>query len=258
MTPAKEWTCIFSQAGLAAIKAFADRTTLFTFDLDGTLTPIIDDPSRIMISDKVREKMMRLSSLANVAILTGRARDDARSHLGFDARFIVGNHGAEGIPGWEDRERVFAALCQRWEDQLRLLLPHAQQSGFVIENKGTSLSVHYRKAPQQEAARREILQAIGRLTPLPRQISGKCVENILPQDSMNKGEALLQIMEQAGASRAVFVGDDDTDEDVFHMRNDRILGIRVGNESPSDAGYCLSDQDKIDRLLDEIIRALKI
>lgn len=75
---------------------------------------------------------------------------------------------------------------------------------------------------------------------------------------MNKGEALLQIMEQAGASRAVFVGDDDTDEDVFHMRNDRILGIRVGNESPSDAGYCLSDQDKIDRLLDEIIRALKI
>ncbi|MDO9559954.1 MAG: trehalose-phosphatase, partial [Syntrophales bacterium] len=247
MTATKKWICIFSEAGLAALSAFIDRTTLFTFDLDGTLAPIVENPAGIMISGDVREKMIRLCALATVAVLTGRARDDARAHLGFEPRFIVGNHGAEGLPGWEQREGGFVRLGRQWEDQLRAILPHALESGIVIENKGSSLTLHYRKAPDREAAHAEILRAVRRLAPLPRSISGKCVENIMPSDSLNKGEALLQLMRHAGSDRAVFIGDDVTDEDVFRLRNDRVLGIRVGNSSPSEADYCLSDQNQIDR-----------
>lgn len=256
MIAAKACASIFSHAGLAALQDFADRTTLFTFDLDGTLTPIVDDPARIAIPDAIRERMDRLCALANVAILTGRARDDARPHLGFNARFIVGNHGAEGIPGWEEREAEFAALARGWANQLEALLPPAAGRGIVIENKRLSLSIHYRKARYRDAAHAEIIDAIDRLTPLPRRVSGKCVENILPPDSPDKGEALVRIMRHAGASRAVFVGDDETDEDVFRMKNGSILGIRIGNASPSDAPYCLADQTGIEHLLDEIIRVL--
>jgi trehalose 6-phosphate phosphatase len=257
MTSMKKWICIFSEAGLAALSDFIDRTTLFTFDLDGTLAPIIEDPDRIMIPGDVREKLMRLCHLANVAVLTGRARNDARAHLGFESRFIVGNHGAEGLPGWEQREEEFVRLCRQWEDQLWAILTHALESGIIIENKGSSLTLHYRKAPDREAAHTEILRAIQRLEPLPRRISGKCVENIMPSDSLNKGEALLQLMRHAGSDRSVFIGDDVTDEDVFRLRNDHVLGIRVGNSSPSEADYCLSDQNQIGRLLDEIIHALE-
>ena len=256
MTAADGRTCIFSPAGLSALRNFANRATLFTFDLDGTLTPIIDDPSGTRISVDVRERMVRLCSLADVAILTGRAREDARSRLGFDPRFIVGNHGAEGIPGQEERERVYAGLCRNWEDQLRVLLPGSPRSGIVIENKGVSLSAHYRKAPRRSAARREILQAVQQITPRPREVPGKCVENILPADALHKGEALLRIMALAGSDRAVFVGDDETDEDVFRMRNDRILGIRGGDGLSGQAAFFLSDQKKIARLLDEILEAL--
>ncbi|MFH1078866.1 MAG: trehalose-phosphatase [Pseudomonadota bacterium] len=257
MTATKEWISIFSDAGLAVLNAFIDRSTLFTFDLDGTLAPIVEDPVGIMISGDVREKLMCLCRLANIAVLTGRARDDARAHLGFEPRFIVGNHGAEGLPGWEQREGVFARLCRQWEDQLRTILPHALESGIFIENKGSSLALHYRKAQNREAAHAEILRAVQRLAPPPRRISGKCVENIMPFDSLNKGEALLQLMWHTGSERAVFIGDDITDEDVFHLRNDRVLGIRVGNSSPSEADYCLSDQNQIGRLLDEIIHILE-
>lgn len=257
MTATKNWICIFSNAGLAALSAFVDRTTLFTFDLDGTLAPIIEDPDRIMIPGDVREKMTRLCFLAMVAVLTGRARDDARAHLGFEPRFIVGNHGAEGLPGWEQLEGGFALLCRQWEDQLRTIFTHALESGIIIENKGSSLTLHYRKAPDREAAHAEILRAVQRLEPLPRRISGKCVENIMPSDSLNKGEALLQLMRHAGSDRSVFIGDDVTDEDVFRLRNDHVLGIRVGNSSSSEADYCLSDQNQIGRLLDEIIHALE-
>ena len=40
------------------------------FDLDGTLTPIIDDPSGTRISVDVRERMVRLCSLADVAMVS--------------------------------------------------------------------------------------------------------------------------------------------------------------------------------------------
>ncbi len=256
MTAADGRTCIFSPAGLSALRNFADRATLFTFDLDGTLTPIIEEPSGIQIPGEVRDRMIRLCGLASVAILTGRSREDARPRLGFEPRFIVGNHGAEGLPGWEEREREFTEICRDWESQLRGLLPVTGRSGIAIENKKSSLSIHYRKAPRRQAAHRDILRAIERLNPAPRRIPGKCVENVLPPDALNKGEALLRIMVLAGAFRAVFVGDDDTDEDVFRMRNDHILGIRVGNGLSSHAAFFLSNQKKISRLLDEMLGAI--
>ena len=257
MTAAIKWTCIFSDAGLDALSAFIDPKTLFTFDLDGTLAPIVEDPAGIMIPDDVRGKLMRLCCLANVAILTGRARDDARVHLGFEPRFIVGNHGAEGLPGGEEREQGFVSLCKQWEDQLRTLLSQSFRRGVLIENKGCSLTLHYRRAPAPDIALLEIRGAVELLTPIPRQTSGKFVLNIVPPEALNKGEALLQLMEHAGACRAVFIGDDVTDEDVFRMKHKLILGIRVGNHSPSEADYCLSDQNQIGRLLTQIIHPLE-
>lgn len=61
-----------------------------------------------------------------------------------------------------------------------------------------------------------------------------------------------------GSARTVFVGDDDMDEDVFRMKNERILGIRIGNGSSSDDDFFPKDQKGIARLLDEIISALSI
>jgi trehalose 6-phosphate phosphatase len=257
MTAMKKWVCIFSEAGLDALNAFIEPTTLFTFDLDGTLAPIVENPAGIMISDDVRGKLMRLCRLANVAILTGRARNDARVHLGFDPRFIVGNHGAEGLPGWEEREEGFVRLCRQWEKQLCELLPQASQGGIRIENKGRSLTLHYRSAPAPDKALDEIRRAVRLLTPIPRQSYGKFVLNVVPPEALNKGEALLQLMEHAGARRAVFIGDDVTDEDVFRLKHACILGIRVGNHSPSEADYCLSDQNQIGRLLADIIHPLE-
>jgi trehalose 6-phosphate phosphatase len=256
MTGAKTRLSVFSGDGLSVLRSFISGTTLFSFDLDGTLAPIVPDPGMIVIADEVRDRMKLLCSLAPVAVLTGRSCDDARGRLGFEPRFIVGNHGAEGVPGWEKREPEFVRLCLDWEGQLQGLLPRASDNGIVIENKGASLSLHYRNSPKAGAALSGIMLAVKQLKPRPRRVSGKYVENILPEHSLNKGEALLQIMRNAGATRAVFVGDDDTDEDVFRMRNSRILGIRVGDGSQSQASYVLPHQGNIDLLLGEIINRL--
>ncbi|SEM01558.1 trehalose 6-phosphatase [Syntrophus gentianae] len=244
---------LFSETGQAALRSFVDRSTLFAFDLDGTLAPIVADPARIEIPKETKEKLIDLNRMATVAIISGRSRTDARNHLGFTPRFLIGNHGAEGLPGREKQEEEFRGQCIKWQKQLERFLPLASESGILIENKGMTLSVHYRRTSNQEAAVMNILEVIGQLKPFPKRIPGKCVENLLPAEAPRKGEALLQIMRHTGCPKALFVGDDATDEDVFRLDHDSILGIRVGCEGSSLAAYCLKDQKEMSDLLGRMV-----
>lgn len=255
MRPEQSAGYLMDRAGLAALRAFIDAGTLLAFDLDGTLAPIVADPSGIAIPASVREKISCLCAMTKVAILTGRGREDACSFLGFQPCMVVGNHGAEGLPGWAEREREFKNLCAGWKQQLQLYLAGAS-SGIVLEDKGLSLSLHYRNAPCRDGACMAIMEAIGALVPVPERISGKFVENVVPRGAPRKGQALLEIMRQLGTPRALFVGDDATDEDVFRLRCERIFGVRIGGSPSTAAEYYLNDQGEIDRLLREIIDIL--
>jgi trehalose 6-phosphate phosphatase len=163
---------LFSDDGREALRDFVDRQTLFAFDLDGTLAPIVADPSLIKVSDDLRARLSRLGKLTSVAIVTGRACADARAHLGFKPRFLVGNHGAEGLPGREEEEAGFVRLGSAWEGQLRLLMQDVRSAGIVFENKGATLSLHYRNAPDPDMAQRDILKAMNSLVGF-RQVCGE-------------------------------------------------------------------------------------
>lgn len=246
---------LLDDPGLSALRSFIDGDTLLAFDLDGTLAPIVPDPSGIKIPEQIRESMRRLCAMAKVVILSGRGRDDARSFLGFEPRLIVGNHGAEGLPGWEEREKVFREVCAAWRKQLLGWLPDIAD-GIVLEDKTYSLSLHYRNAVRRDEAYGRIMDAIWTLVPAPERIPGKFVENIIPQGAPRKGRALLEVMRCLNAPRALFVGDDDTDEDVFCLRYERIFGIRVGAAPSTVAEYYLKEQEEVGVLLREISGAL--
>jgi trehalose 6-phosphate phosphatase len=247
---------LFSARGRATLSAYVDAATLFTFDLDGTLAPIIPDPAAIVIPDAVRQSLMQLNDMAPLAIITGRSRTDALAHLGFTPRYLVGNHGAEGLPGKENSGEDFIRLCQGWKKQLQLLLPARDAAGIFLEEKGETMALHYRQAPDALKAQELILGAMARLTPAPRRVAGKFVENLVPQAAVDKGVALETLMGHLGCPRAIFVGDDVTDEDVFRRKNPAILGIRVGENPESVAGFYLHGQEEMAELLQEIIAHL--
>jgi trehalose 6-phosphate phosphatase len=127
------------------------------------------------------------------------------------------------------------------------------QSGIFLEDKGATFALHYRNASDQEAAKERILQTIKTLEPPPRWISGKFVENIVPVDAPHKGDALLQLMSHTGCSRAIYVGDDVTDEDVFNLRDDRIFDVKIGAGTGSAARYYLRDIDEVASFIELII-----
>ncbi len=249
-------TYLFNHEATGELVAFVDAATLFAFDLDGTLAPIVADPAGITIQDEVRHCLIRLNDLAPVAVITGRSRADAMNHLGFTPRFLVGNHGAEGLPGWETTAQDFTAICSGWQRQLESLLPDMHALGISLEAKGQTIALHYRQAGDPVAAQDLILAAFAALTPPPRVVSGILVENIAPQNAPHKGIALEVLMGHLRCPRAIFVGDDVTDEDVFNLRNPAIMGIRVGNNPASAACYYLQVQHETVRLLQKIIAVL--
>lgn len=249
-------TYLFSAAGHAALRAFVSPSTLFAFDLDGTLAPIVDDPAGITIPDEIRHALIQLDGMAPVAIITGRSRADALPHLGFTPRHLIGNHGAEGLPGGETTAQEFARQCREWKTQLAGFLPDSSISGISVEEKGLTLSLHYRQASDPAEARKTIRAAIARLKPAPRVVSGIFVKNVAPRDAPHKGAALEALMGHLACGHAIFVGDDVTDEDVFRLRNPAILGIRVGRDRESAAGCYLRGQHEMARLLREVISLL--
>ncbi len=242
---------LFSSKGLAAFAAYLSPDTLFAFDLDGTLAPIVEDYSAAQLDEQVRAALQRLIRLAKVAVITGRSRQDALAILGVEPHLLIGNHGAEwsSVPN-----SSFIQDCNSWQEQLQRELRDVQ--GIEFEPKGESLSLHYRKADDRESALERIDAAVTKLEPGPRSIGGKFVVNLLPMTAPTKGEALLAAMNKLGVRRSVFFGDDVTDEEVFLLKNADIFGIHIGGESRTAASYYINNQSEMPAILNLITTTL--
>lgn len=236
---------ILARANRGILEHFVQPGTLFAFDYDGTLAPINANPARAKMRPQTRALLKAVASCRDVVVITGRARADVGRFLaGIPLRRVIGNHGLEtpgAPPRWVSR-RVAA-----WLAELRSRLHEID--GAVIEDKRYSLAVHYRACSDRASARRRIIH-IAKSLDGARLVGGKAVLNVVPVEAPDKGAALLQARERLHCSRALYVGDDDTDEDVFRLRMpETVLGIRVGERRGSQASYALRSQLEIDELL---------
>jgi trehalose 6-phosphate phosphatase len=160
---------------------------------------------------------------------------------------VIGNHGGEpGDAPVRPRPEV-----RRWLPLLREGL--APLAGVTIEDKGLSLAVHYRFSPDKAVARARI-RAMAAALGETRLLGGEQVLNVLPAGAPHKGQALEHIMARLGLETAVYVGDDETDEDVFTLgRPGRLLGIRVRRRAGSAAECYIRTQAEIDVLLRRLL-----
>lgn len=250
---------LFSEEGRARFDDIVKPGLLCAFDFDGTLAPIVAQPEHAVLPLELREKLVELSGYAPVAIITGRSMGDLQARLGFKADFIIGNHGIEGLPGWERRAERYEAMCGAWRDQLTAALGRQGllDSGVWIENKRYSLSVHYRLAGAREPTEAALNASFLGLAPSPRVVAGKYVFNLLPEETVHKGSALEQLIRVIRANSALYLGDDVTDEDVFRLRRDDLLSVRVEPEAGSAAPYYIERRHDVMQLLDALIARLR-
>ena len=246
---------LFSAAGQRALREFVRDGLLCLFDFDGTLVPLEPHPELVNLPPDVFDRLRRLQQRAPVGIVTGRGLADMHRMLPFAPDYLIGNHGIEGLPGWEGPARAFEEVCEGWRAQLGDAL--AGIDGRIwMEYKRYSLSVHYLHAAQPPVAASRLSQLFAQLAPAPRVITGKHVFNLLPPGAADKGRAVAELMRVTRAPRALYAGDDVTDEHVFALARDDVFTIRVGPVPDSAAAFHIPDHESIVQLLDWLIDAL--
>ena len=107
----------------------------------------------------------------------------------------------------------------------------ARNEGLVFEDKGASVALHYRLAPQLEAAAKAVVEEAARSAGGAIEVQvGKMVFELKPA-SVDKGAAIEQFMrdEPFLGRIPVFLGDDVTDEYGFRVIN-RLGGhsVKIG------------------------------
>jgi trehalose 6-phosphate phosphatase len=239
---------ILSRSNRSVLEQFTWSNVLLAFDYDGTLAPIVGDPEQAAMRRSTGELLRRLTELYPVAIISGRAQADVVKHLrGVGVHQIVGNHGVEP---WHASPRL--------SDEVRQWLPLLEErfatlKGVRIEDKVFSVAVHYRRSREKKKVRAAIAGAVTALGDV-RVIGGKQVVNLLPPSAPLKGFALERERSRLRCDTAIFVGDDETDEDVFDLdQPGRLLTIRVGRSRTSSAQYYILGQGAIDDLLRVLI-----
>ncbi len=241
---------LLTGAGRSDLKALVKVRSLYAFDFDGTLAKIVREHHAARLSRPIRFWLEKLAKRAPTAIISGRSVEDLRSRVGTAVPHLIGNHGSEGPhTRREDIQQVretssgwLQMINGRFQDELT-------RSGVVVEDKSYSLSFHYRTVDQRDEARSLISRIVAELSPPPRIVLGKSVVNVMPPTASHKGTALLEYMRRLDCSTALYVGDDETDEDVFALGDHRIVTVRIGKKNGSSARYFLKRQAEITEVL---------
>ena len=187
-----------------------------------------------------------------------------RGHLGPSPRrphetaasvFPSGTWSATTASSRAGQTDTVAAQVREWVAQLRSRLP--EQKGLVIEQKRHSVTVHYRHVRDKPRVLELLAEAAHQLRDARAIYSPEAI-NFLPNRGAHKGLALQQACRAFACDTAIYIGDDDTDEDAFASAGpERLLSIRVGMKRPSIAQYRLKRQAEIDDLMKVLIELRK-
>ena len=234
------------------------RNLFLLLDYDGTLTPIVSRPELALCPPEVKRLLEQLSNLAGVslAIISGRALQDLQERVGVPGIIYVGNHGLE-IEDPAGRQKRIPSPT--WAMDLKKITRNLQHSleeipGVLFEEKGPTLSVHYRNVDPRffgripQALGEELQQWEGRW----RMTAGKMVLDIRPDVDFHKGAAVREILSTVPSPGLlpIALGDDQTDEDVFRMIKRRGISVFIGPAGhPSEADFFLRNPDEVQEFL---------
>jgi trehalose 6-phosphate phosphatase len=223
---------------------------LVACDYDGTLAPIVENPEQ---ARPMNESVGALRSLAGLhetttAVISGRALRDLAtlSRLPSEVH-LVGSHGSEFDIGFVHAlDEGARDLHRRLETELERIVGDAE--GVYLEVKPASIAVHTRRADREVSARTTDAVRSGPCGWDGVQVTeGKEVIELAVVQT-DKGRALDILRHQVGATAAVFVGDDVTDEKAFARLSGPDLGIKVG-AGDTLAGFHIADPAEVGMVL---------
>lgn len=214
-------------------------------DVDGVLAPIVERPEDAAVPAETRAELRRLADRYGlVACISGRPAEEVARMVGLDGIAVVGEHGLGLDPAateWSERLHAFADAVE-----------------WPVERKALSVSLHYRSA-DDEAAARTFLEAVAeraRANGLVPRFGRKVLE-LRPPVAANKGTAVRHLLEERGLRRALYAGDDTTDLDAFAALDGLELGVRVAVATPEGPPELRAGADVVVESPEELLELLR-
>ena len=205
---------------IPAISPASDlRKCAILLDIDGTILDIAPTPQDVRVPPELRHTLARLQHLTGgaLALVSGRLLDDIDLIFAPLQLAAIGGHGAElrPVPGTEPQQRA-GSLSPELKRMLTTLTELGP--GILVEDKGYSLALHYRLAPDLgPALQAAVVDVCGKWPSGTVEIlPGKAVVEVKPA-RISKALAVRELMKYAPFRnrRPIFIGDDVTDEPVF-------------------------------------------
>ncbi|MFH0789882.1 MAG: trehalose-phosphatase, partial [Pseudomonadota bacterium] len=242
-------------------ETLSGKQVILFLDYDGTLTPIVETPDQAVLSEETRSLLRILKESVKLVIISGRGLADLKRMVDLTDILYVGNHGAEicdrntvqvtHLPD-SNQERLLAFLD---------LLKEALSSipGVLVEEKGITASVHFRKVAEDDLGdfydlfwkTAQGFQEEFRIT------KGKKVFEIRPLTAWNKGDAVTLIRKTSKSdSHSIYIGDDITDEDAYRVLRGKGISISIGRNPASD--YYLKNQNEVNVFLEHLVNIIRL
>jgi trehalose 6-phosphate phosphatase len=202
---------------LTRLRSDPANTGIFS-DFDGTLAQIVDDPAEAQAVDGAPEVLIALGAVySRVGVISGRPAQFLKERLDGEGVLLSGLYGMERV---HDGAVVATEEAAGWKPVVRKVAERARRelgAGLHVEDKGLSVTIHYRRARDQaEAARRyadEAAEASGLLVH-----EARLSLELAPPIVSSKGTVLAEFARGLGA--ACFIGDDSGDLTAFDALDD--------------------------------------
>jgi len=247
------------------------RDLLLFLDYDGTISPIAATPDKAVLPGAMKASLKRLAgqSRCEVAVISGRGLDNIKKKVGLKDIIYSGNHGLE-IEGLQLKYKaavspLYKKAIGEIKDSLTAKL--SKIKGVIIEDKGLSLSLHYRLVRKNEVPllktilRRTVSDYLTKERIMIRP--GKMVFDIRPVSGLDKGKVALWLLAREAFRRQgervipIYIGDDLTDEDAFNALKNIGITVCVCRGRKSSAQYYLKDTGQVRFFLEELSGMLR-
>jgi trehalose 6-phosphate phosphatase len=211
-------------------------------DIDGTILDLAASPQQVWVPAELRQTLARLDSLTGgaLALVSGRSLGDIDLIFSPLELAAIGGHGAE-LRATADAEPLIRAKPLGAALKRELAALTELGPGILAEDKGYSLALHYRLAPDKgDVVRAAVDRICADVAPgLVEVLPGKLVVEIKAA-GVNKADAVCELMNYApfAGRNPIFIGDDLTDEPVFGViAQFGGLGFSVGRVLPDVNGH---------------------
>ena len=232
------------------------QVSLF-LDVDGTLYDIENSPSLIKPCFRLQKKLhtMRNRLGGALGLISGRSLNDLDRIFGNSKIPVAGNHGSQLRDALRTKEhQADTGNIKEIADKIKAILNG--QKDIEIENKGSSLTVHFRNSTIDRKEINKIIIELVKHEPKLTFLKGKEVLEVKPL-SHNKGTAISYFMRTKPfiKRRPIFIGDDVSDEDGFETVNKKGgWSVRVGNNKRSKANFFLPNVKSVHEMMKQLLK----